>query len=113
VDTTSQIKLDTLVWVALTIAFIIGTSVATGLIARYIARRMRLSRTEQRRIFWGFTFAGPWIVGFLIFVVGPALASFYYSFTDYKLGGTPEFIGLENYQALILVEGSVGRRFHV
>jgi ABC-type sugar transport system permease subunit len=113
VDTTSQIKLDTLVWVALTIAFIIGTSVATGWIARYVARRMKLSRAEQRRIFWGFTFAGPWIVGFLIFVVGPALASFYYSFTDYKLGGTPEFIGLENYQALILGEGSVGRRFHV
>lgn len=112
-DTTTQLKLDTLVWVVLTVAFITLASIATGWIARLIARQLHLSRAEQRRVFWGFTFAGPWIVGFLIFVVGPALTSLYWSFTDYKLGGSPEFIGLENFQNLILGNGSVGRRFHV
>ena len=99
-DTTSQIKLDTLVWVALTIAFIIGTSVATGWIARFVARRLKLSRTEQRRIFWGFTFAGPWIVGFLIFTLLPILSSFYYSFTRYSVLRDPVWIGLGNYVEL-------------
>ena len=112
-DTTTQLKLETLLWAVLTVAFIFVTSVGTGLIARSVARRLHLSRAEQRRIFWGFTFAGPWIVGFLIFVVGPAIASFYYSFTDYKLGGTQEFVGFENYRRLILGEASFGRRFHV
>ena len=37
-------------------------------------------------MYWGFLFACPWIIGFVIFVVGPALASLYYSFTDYRMG---------------------------
>lgn len=112
-DSTTQIKLDTLVWVALTVAFIIITSYGTGLIAGFVARRLHLSRTEQRRIFWGFAFAGPWIIGFILFVVGPALASLYFSFTDFKLGKSPEFVGIENYRTLVLGIGSVGRRFQV
>ncbi|MCL4255347.1 MAG: sugar ABC transporter permease, partial [Anaerolineae bacterium] len=82
-----------------------------GQLARYVAKAFRLSESEQRKIFWGFLFASPWIIGFIIFVVGPALASLYYSFTDYKLGETPVWNGLENYRELVMAEGRDGRNF--
>ncbi|MDQ3427980.1 MAG: sugar ABC transporter permease, partial [Gemmatimonadota bacterium] len=36
-------------------------------------------------------------MGFLIFLVGPMIASFYFSLTDYDLISPPRFVGLENY----------------
>jgi multiple sugar transport system permease protein len=49
---------------------------------------------------WGYAFIGPWIVGFLVFTLGPFLASLYLSFTEYKLVGAPTWIGLGNYQQM-------------
>ena len=106
-----QPKLETLFWAFGTIIFIIVGSVLVGQIARYVAKAFRLSESEQRKIFWGFLFASPWIIGFIIFVVGPALASLYYSFTDYKLGKEPMWTGLDNYRELIMAEGRDGRNF--
>lgn len=100
-----------LIWSAGTVAFIIFGSVCVGQIARIVAGWARLSEAEQRKVYWGFMFAAPWIIGFIIFVLGPALASLYYSLTDYKLGETPVFIGLENYRILLSGEGAHGRRF--
>jgi multiple sugar transport system permease protein len=37
------------------------------------------------------------LVGFLIFTLGPMLASFYYSFTHYNVQTVPRFAGLYNY----------------
>lgn len=56
----------------------------------------RLSR-EVRNIPTGLLFILPWLIGFLIFVVYPLVASFYYSFTFYPILGKPQFSGLENY----------------
>lgn len=39
----------------------------------------------------------PWVVGFLVFSLGPIIASFYLSFTEYKIAGSPKWIGLANY----------------
>jgi ABC-type sugar transport system permease subunit len=108
----SEMRLHNLKWALLTVIFIIVSSVALGLLARLIARLRGLSETEQRKVFWGFTFAGPWIVGFFIFVLGPALASLYYSFTNYELGQKIEWIGLDNYRKMLLVYGRQGRQFN-
>jgi multiple sugar transport system permease protein len=43
-------------------------------------------------------FMSPWIVGFSVFILYPALASLYYSFTNYDLLSTPSFVGLDNYR---------------
>lgn len=51
---------------------------------------------------WGYLMASPWIIGFLIFTLGPMLASVYFSLTKYTVLQPPEFIGLENYQKMIL-----------
>ena len=40
----------------------------------------------------------PWIIGFSAFILYPALASHYYSFTNYDLLSAPEFVGLDNYR---------------
>jgi ABC-type sugar transport system permease subunit len=104
-------QLNTLIWSLATVIFIITGSLATGYGASRAGGLLRLSAAEQRRLFWGVFFASPWIIGFFIFVVGPSLASLYYSFTDYKLGGPINFIGLENYRELLLGEGAHGGRF--
>ncbi|PLS01054.1 carbohydrate ABC transporter permease [Neobacillus cucumis] len=49
---------------------------------------------------WGILFALPAILGFLIFTVGPMIASLFYSLTDWTIGGDMHFIGLENYITL-------------
>jgi multiple sugar transport system permease protein len=40
----------------------------------------------------------PWIIGFLLFTVGPMLYSLYTSFTRYNIIADPRWIGFENYQ---------------
>lgn len=104
-------KVETLIWSGATVIFIIVASYLVAQAARWLAARFRLNQQEQQQIFWGFLFASPWIIGFVIFVVGPSLASLYYSFTDYRLGRTPEWIGVENYRKLIQAVGRDGRNF--
>lgn len=43
----------------------------------------------------------PWIVGFVAFLLYPAVASLYYSFTNYTILNSPRWIGLNNYTALL------------
>ncbi len=106
-----QPHLDTLGWSALTVLFIIVGSYLIARLASWIAGRAGQSGSEQRKIFWGFLFASPWILGFVIFVVGPALASLYYSFTDYKLGDPITWVGLNNYSTLLMGKGTAGKQF--
>ena len=52
----------------------------------------------QRKKIWAYAFISPWIIGFLIFTLGPMLASLYFSFTDYNIISPPEWVGLDNYR---------------
>ena len=49
----------------------------------------------------GYIFSLPFIIGFLAFTLIPIAVSMYYSVTDYKLGQTPAFIGIQNYLDLL------------
>ncbi|HLF87621.1 MAG TPA: sugar ABC transporter permease [Anaerolineales bacterium] len=64
-----------------------------------IPQKLTLS---QRESIWAYLFVSPWIVGFLIFTVGPMAASLYYSFTKYNIVDTPVWRGLGNYIKLAL-----------
>lgn len=44
----------------------------------------------------GWLFALPWIFGFLLFTVGPMLASAGFAFADYNLLQPPRWVGFEN-----------------
>ncbi|WP_367398243.1 carbohydrate ABC transporter permease [Paenibacillus sp. MSJ-34] len=57
---------------------------------------MRLSK-ERKDLRNALFFISPWIVGFFLFTAYPLLMSLYYSFMDYNIIRSPEFIGLENY----------------
>lgn len=63
------------------------------------------SKNKRSPTFWrdtlrGYLFIMPVVLGLLIWTFGPMLASAYYSLTDYKIIGIPEFIGLQNYTDL-------------
>nr|WP_235817516.1 MULTISPECIES: sugar ABC transporter permease [Gracilibacillus] len=45
----------------------------------------------------GFAFIAPWLIGFAGFIIGPMIASLYFSFTNYDLLTSPTWIGLGNY----------------
>jgi multiple sugar transport system permease protein len=60
--------------------------------------RLTMSRREALE---GYLYISPWILGFLIFTVGPMLASLALSLTDYKLVTAPHFIGIGNFTTLI------------
>lgn len=62
--------------------------------------RTRIQK-ELRRQLVGFSFISPWLIGFLIFVVGPIVSSFYLSFTKYDILSAPQWIGFENYIAML------------
>jgi multiple sugar transport system permease protein len=41
--------------------------------------------------------ASPWIIGFLVFTLGPMIASIYFSLTEYSVLQPAKFIGLANF----------------
>ncbi|MCY3718577.1 MAG: sugar ABC transporter permease [Anaerolineaceae bacterium] len=63
--------------------------------------RLSLS-SRQSEALTGILMASPWILGFLIFIVGPMLVSLYLSFTRWDLFTEPRWIGLRNYEQLFL-----------
>ena len=52
---------------------------------------------EVKKALWGHVFILPWILGLIIFWIGPIIASFYYSFTKYDVLTPPQWVGLDNY----------------
>lgn len=59
--------------------------------------RDRPSPMRRREAIEGVLYLLPWIIGFLLFVAGPLLASLYLSFTKYNVLRPPSFIGLDNF----------------
>jgi multiple sugar transport system permease protein len=51
---------------------------------------------------WGWLLIIPSVLGLILFKYGPVLASLYFSFTKYDIISSPEWVGLENYQALMV-----------
>ncbi|MEX1031429.1 MAG: sugar ABC transporter permease [Paenibacillaceae bacterium] len=45
----------------------------------------------------GYGFLLPWLIGLFGLYLGPILASFYLSFTNYDLFNSPEWVGADNY----------------
>lgn len=52
----------------------------------------------------GYLFAAPWLIGFTVFILGPLIASFYFSFTKYDVVSSPVWKGLENYNTIFLTD---------
>lgn len=61
------------------------------------ARLGRLGKIEAR---WAYLFVAPWLIGFLVFTLGPMLASLFFSFTQYNVLNDARWVGLQNYDVL-------------
>lgn len=55
------------------------------------------SKKTGKGQFGGYAYVLPWMIGFTGLTFIPFLCLIYFSFTDYNLLGTPNWIGLENY----------------
>jgi multiple sugar transport system permease protein len=64
------------------------------------ARRTASAQVRMERR-WGILMALPAVLGFLLFTLGPMLASFVISLTDWQIGGSRSFIGVQNYRRLL------------
>ena len=49
----------------------------------------------------GWLTISPWIVGFIVFTAYPFFASLYFSFTDYNMLSSAEWVGFQNYSDLM------------
>lgn len=49
----------------------------------------------------GYAFASPWILGFLVFTIGPIIASIILSFCDYDVLHAARWVGMNNYHELL------------
>ena len=66
----------------------------------YILFHPRQWNLRQREAAAAYAFISPWIVGFIIFTLGPMLASFYFSFTEYNILDPPVWTGIDNYRTV-------------
>jgi ABC-type sugar transport system permease subunit len=62
------------------------------------AARSSATRKEERA---GFLFASPWLIGVVLFLIGPIVASGLLSLTNWNLISSPRWVGLENYRTMI------------
>ncbi|MGH2551804.1 MAG: carbohydrate ABC transporter permease [Thermomicrobiales bacterium] len=49
---------------------------------------------------WGLIMGLPAMIGFIAFTIGPMIASFWFSLTDWSIYGDAQFIGLDNYREI-------------
>jgi len=59
-----------------------------------------VSRADRRHLRNGLLFALPYVLGFLVFVLYPIVASLYYSLCQFNVINPPVWVGLENFQTL-------------
>jgi putative chitobiose transport system permease protein len=77
-------------------------------------RRLGMTVMERQRTVVSYLFLAPAFAFLAVFLFVPLFQVIYYSFTDYDLLTSPNWIGLENYQNLLhddLFWQSVGRSF--
>ncbi|SEE23473.1 multiple sugar transport system permease protein [Ruania alba] len=63
-------------------------------------RRAAQESQDGRHSRAAYLFLIPWLAGVLTITAVPMIASLYLSFTSYRLGGSPSWVGTENYQRM-------------
>jgi len=62
---------------------------------------MAMTKLEKREALQGYLYILPWAVGFLLFTLGPLVASLVFSTWKWDLISDPTFVGIRNYQVLL------------
>lgn len=63
--------------------------------------RARWKRNETR---WAWAFVAPAVLGFLLFQLGPILASLGLAFTEWRIASPPEWVGLDNFRHMFTAD---------
>src|SRR5947209_10880434 len=71
------------------------------LIARLVGVQ---TRYQAKYALWGYLFLLPWLIGLIVFLIGPIIVSLYLSFTQYDVISPPQWIGLENYRNALFTD---------
>lgn len=66
-----------------------------------LSRPRRMTRLALQEAIAGYIAISPWLLGLLVFHLGPIVAAFLISFTEWGLLSEPKIIGLENYIKLL------------
>lgn len=66
-------------------------------LAAAVKQKKPSSKRKKQEALWGLLFVSPFIIGFVIFMLGPMLFSFYGSLTNYNLTSKMDFIGFDNF----------------
>jgi len=76
---------------------------------------MRFPRLNlrQREAILFYLCISPWLIGFVLFYLGPIIASFYFSLTEWDLLTSPQFVGMENYVRLFTRDTMALKSFKV
>lgn len=67
----------------------------------WLGRFRGMNRDKQEQALVAYLFLLPDVLGLLIFIIGPMLLALVISFSDWRLTGAPEFVGLKNYAILL------------
>jgi ABC-type sugar transport system permease subunit/ABC-type glycerol-3-phosphate transport system substrate-binding protein len=71
-----------------------------GIVYRAARRSGPVGKLMRAEAISGYVFASPWMIGFLVFTIGPILVSVVLSFTDYDVLHAARFVGWANYRNL-------------
>jgi multiple sugar transport system permease protein len=63
-------------------------------------QRTRRRPLSSREAWEGRLYVAPWVIGFLVFTVGPMLASIYFAFCDYSVLSSAKWVGLANFEKI-------------
>lgn len=62
--------------------------------------RQKLGALALREERVAYLFLLPWLIGLVLFVIGPIIASLFISLTDWNLLNPPQWVGLANYEKM-------------
>lgn len=70
----------------------------------HVAKKPRGRSGNHRRTRTAYLFLAPWLIGVVGLIAVPLLYSLYLSFTNFDVLGTPEWVGLANYERLFTAD---------
>jgi multiple sugar transport system permease protein len=62
------------------------------------AAKRRATPLGRREALEAYLYLSPWLVGLVVFLIGPIIASIYLSLTQYDILAPPRWVGLANYR---------------
>lgn len=94
-------------------AALFGGLAALAVVGLYVAySRKRLGRLARHEARWAYLFVAPWVIGFCVFTLGPMLASFFFSFTQYDVLSPARWVGTKNFADMARSDwGNVSKAF--